>query len=76
MANLSNEFAIPLKVVTARCQHLKASFKGIFNKIESKAIKYKNDDKKISSLVTWDWTPNRPATQNRGNVAACGCRLN
>lgn len=54
MANLSNEFAIPLKVVTARCQHLKASFKGIFNKIESKAIKYKNDDKKISSLVTWD----------------------
>ncbi|NWK53424.1 hypothetical protein HYG89_12875 [Acinetobacter sp. SwsAc5] len=39
MANLSNEFAIPLKVVTARCQHLKASFKGIFNKIESKAIK-------------------------------------
>lgn len=54
MANLSNEFAIPLKVVTARCQHLKASFKGIFNKIESKAIEYKNDDKKISSLVTWD----------------------
>lgn len=50
MANLSNEFAIPLKVVTARCQHLKASFKGIFNKIESKAIKYKNDDKK---LVLW-----------------------
>ncbi|MEJ5205347.1 MULTISPECIES: hypothetical protein [Acinetobacter] len=33
---------------------MKASFKGIFNKIESKAIKYKNDDKKISSLVTWD----------------------
>lgn len=54
MASLSNDFLIPLKVVTARCQHLKASFKGIFNKIESKAIKYKDDEKKISSLVTWD----------------------
>ena len=54
MANLSNEFAIPFQVVSARLQHLKESFKGIFNKIESKAIKYKNDDKKISSLVTWD----------------------
>lgn len=54
MASLTTEFLLPLKVVTARCQHLKTSFKGILKKIESKAIRYKNDDKKISSLVTWD----------------------
>lgn len=54
MANLSQQYSIPLKVVSARCQHLKLSFKGIFNKIEARAIKYKNDDVKVSSLVTWD----------------------
>lgn len=54
MGNLSNEFLIPLKVVNARCQHLKLSFKGILNKIESKAIQNKDENKKINSLVTWD----------------------
>lgn len=54
MANLSNEFLLPLKVVNARCQHLKLSFKGILSKIESKAIQNKEDNKKVISLVTWD----------------------
>lgn len=54
MANLSNEFVLPLKSVTARCEHLKLNFKGIFKRIEKKAINYKDSNQKISSLVTWD----------------------
>lgn len=54
MANLSNEFAIPLKSVVARCEHLKLNFKGLFKRIEKKAINYKDSNQRISSLVTWD----------------------
>lgn len=54
MANLSEKYSIPLKVVSARSQHMKLSFKGIINKIEARAVKYRNDNQKIPSLVTWD----------------------
>lgn len=54
MSKLPDEFILPLKAVTARCQHLKINLRGIFPKIEAKALKYKNENKRISSLVTWD----------------------
>lgn len=54
MPSLSSDFAIPLKVVSARCNHLKSSFKGLLSRIEDKAIKHQNSDNKVSSLVTWD----------------------
>ncbi|MEO4092705.1 hypothetical protein ABH307_00715 [Acinetobacter pittii] len=54
MAKLSAEYSLPLKVVAARCENLKYHFKGIFSKIEKRAIEYRNEDKKIASLVTWD----------------------
>lgn len=54
MSKLSAEFINPLKVVTARSQHLKINFKGIIARIEKKAIKYKNENEKIDSIVTWD----------------------
>ncbi|MDC4147571.1 hypothetical protein [Acinetobacter baumannii] len=54
MAKLSTEYSLPLKVVAARCENLKYHFKGIFSKIEKRAIEYKNENKKVESLVTWD----------------------
>lgn len=54
MANLSKDFAIPLRLINARGQHLKNSFKGLLKNIESRAIEHKNNDKNVSSLVTWD----------------------
>lgn len=54
MSNLPSDFVLPLKVVNSRCEHMKLSFKGILNKIESRAIRNKVDDRKVSSLVTWD----------------------
>lgn len=54
MANLSKDFAIPLRLINARSQHLKNSFKGLLKNIESRAIEHKNNDKNVKSLVTWD----------------------
>lgn len=54
MANLPNDFAIPLKLINARGQHLKNSFKGLLRNIESRAIDHINNNKHVNSLVTWD----------------------
>ncbi|MFL1616201.1 hypothetical protein GHT89_16515 [Acinetobacter baumannii] len=54
MAKLSSEYSLPLKVVTARCENMKYHFKGIFTKIEKRAVQYKNENQKVDSIVTWD----------------------
>ncbi|WP_436658872.1 hypothetical protein [Acinetobacter sp. P1(2025)] len=54
MPSLSNEFLNPLKVVNARCEHLRLNFKGIMKRIELRAIHHINCGRNIGSIVTWD----------------------
>jgi len=54
MTSLNSEFIIPLKVVNARCEHLKINLKGLFKQIERKAIQNVKDKKKVDTIVTWD----------------------
>ena len=54
MANLDNSFLIPLKVVNARCEHLKINLKGLFKNIERRAIQNIRDKNKVDAIATWD----------------------
>lgn len=54
MANLDNSFLIPLKVVNARCEHLKINLKGLFKHIERRAIQNIKDENKVDAIATWD----------------------
>lgn len=58
MANVSEEFSVPLKVVAARLNHMKINLRGILKSAEKRAIynhnmlKDKSDE--IFHLLTWD----------------------
>lgn len=58
MANLPGDYVIPLKVITARLNHMKINLNGIMKKIEKRAIhnhklrKEKTED--IQLLLSWD----------------------
>lgn len=58
VAKLTTDYSIPLKVVTARLDHLKSNFNGIMAEIEKKALrnlKNRKDNKNgIDDLITWD----------------------
>ena len=58
MANLPNSYALPLKIVSTRLNHMKTELTGVMKKIEQRAIynqkmrKDHSDD--IQLLLTWD----------------------
>jgi len=58
MANLPNSYALPLKIVSTRLNHMKTELTGVMKKIEQSAIynqkmrKDHSDD--IQLLLTWD----------------------
>lgn len=58
MANLSNEYVLPLKVVSNRLNHMKNGLNGIMKKAEERAIynhnKKKDKTDEIQHLLTWD----------------------
>lgn len=58
MANLDNDFILPLKVVSNRLNHMKNGLNGIVKKAEQRAIynhnKRKDQSEEIHHLLTWD----------------------
>lgn len=58
MAKLTTDYSIPLKVITARLDHLKSNFNGIMAEIEKRALrninKRKSDQVGLNDLITWD----------------------
>lgn len=54
MAQLSSEFVLPLKVVTARSENLKYHFKGILSKVEHRIVQRLANNEKIEFLTRWD----------------------
>lgn len=58
MVKMADDYSIPLKVVTARLDHLKNNFNGIMSEIEKRAIRNligrKSNKNGIDDLITWD----------------------
>lgn len=58
MANLSSEYALPLKVVSNRLNHMKNGLSGIIKRAEERAVYNQNKKKdktdEIQFLLTWD----------------------
>jgi hypothetical protein len=52
MQKLNDQFKLPLKVLTARMNHMKNNLKGLIQAIEKRAIK--NSSNKDSMFLTWD----------------------
>lgn len=58
MANLPNSYALPLKIVSTRLNHMKTELTGVMKKIEQRAIYNQKNEKDHSNdiqlLLTWD----------------------